>query len=401
MYDEVILDQLHQQGLTEPTLIQQRTYQPIREGENLLALAKTGTGKTLAYGLPVLERIKKIGGQAVIFEPTAELAVQVSTVLAPYAAALSLKTLGLIGSGNRQRQLEKLRQRRPAILVATPGRFFDILTAGKLQAANFRSLVIDEPDDVLEFQNLDLFQQLSQQLPILCQILLFGATISTPVARCETVFSRKFLQIDVRPDQQLKLQHEFLQVDNAHKLDFLQRLTRTKHFKGIIFFNNNRRLEHFAGILGHTKMHFAVLGTKMSSQARQHARRSFINGKVKLLLATDLAARGLDIPGVTDVVNFDLPDNQADYLHRAGRTGRMGKPGFVVTLGDDHDFRTLQQLVGQAVTVERVYFGKRGLTTKKPQIKPVHADKPKHKKRRRRSQRNKGYHPQKWRKEKK
>lgn len=400
MYDEVILNQLQEQGLKQPTLIQQRTYQLVKDGENLLALAKTGTGKTLAYSLPVLERIKKIGGQAVIFEPTAELAVQVSSVIAPYAAALGLKTLGLIGSGNSQRQLEKLRQRRPAILVATPGRFFDILAAGKLQPANFRSLVIDEPDDVLEFQNLNLFQNLSRQLPVLCQILLFGATISTPVARCETVFSRKFLQIDVRPDQQLKLHHEFLQVDNAHKLDFLQRLTREKHFKGIVFFNNNRRLEHFAGILGHTKMRFAVLGTKMSTQARQQARRRFIKGEVKLLLATDLAARGLDIPGVTDVVNFDLPANQADYLHRAGRTGRMGKTGFVVTLGDDHDFRVLRQLLGEEVVLERVYFGKRGLTAKQPQPQTAPVPKPTRKKHRKRSQRNKGYHPRKWRKEK-
>ncbi|MCI1359865.1 MAG: DEAD/DEAH box helicase, partial [Lactobacillus sp.] len=279
MYEETILKQLHEQGLHQPALIQAKTYQPIKDGENLLALAKTGTGKTLAYALPVLERIKKIGGQAVIFEPTAELAVQVSDVIMPFAKALGLKTLGLIGSGNRQRQLQKLRERRPAILVATPGRFFDILSTGKLQAANLRSLVIDEPDDVLEFQNLDLFQSLSRQLPVLCQVLLFGATMSTSVARCETVFSRKFLQIDVRAEQELKLHHEFLQVDNAHKLDFLQRLTRSKHFKGIVFFNNNRRLEHFAGILGHTKLRFAVLGTKMSSQARQQARRRFIKSE--------------------------------------------------------------------------------------------------------------------------
>ncbi|MCH3906644.1 MAG: DEAD/DEAH box helicase [Lactobacillus sp.] len=400
MYEETILKQLHEQGLHQPALIQAKTYQPIKDGENLLALAKTGTGKTLAYALPVLERIKKIGGQAVIFEPTAELAVQVSDVIMPFAKALGLKTLGLIGSGNRQRQLQKLRERRPAILVATPGRFFDILSTGKLQAANLRSLVIDEPDDVLEFQNLDLFQSLSRQLPVLCQVLLFGATMSTSVARCETVFSRKFLQIDVRAEQELKLHHEFLQVDNAHKLDFLQRLTRSKHFKGIVFFNNNRRLEHFAGILGHTKLRFAVLGTKMSSQARQQARRRFIKSEVKLLLATDLAARGLDLPGVTDVVNFDLPANQADYLHRAGRTGRMGKPGFVITLGDDHDARSLRQLVGDEIKIERVYFGKSGLTTKAPQAKVEPAPKPNHKKHRQRRQRNKGYHPQKWRKEK-
>lgn len=400
MYEGPIQSKFQEQGFKQPTLIQKQTYQAIKDGENLLALAKTGTGKTLAYGLPVLERVKKIGGQAVIFEPTAELAVQVSQVLRPYVQVMGFKMLGLIGSGNRQRQADKLRHRQPAVLVATPGRFFDFLQGGQVEAENLRSLVIDEPDDVLEFQNLSLFQALSQDLPVLCQVLLFGATMSTPVARCERVFGRQFLKIDVRPQQRLHLVHEFLQVDNAHKLDFLQRLVRNRHFKGIVFFDNNRRLEHFAGILGHTKLRFAVLGTDMPARARQQARQRFRKGQVKVLLATDLAARGLDVPGVTDVVNFDLPISRADYLHRAGRAGRMGRLGFVVTLGDDHDARNLAKLIGSQAELHQVYFGRKGLTSKRPHQSNSPAVKAKRRKRRARNRKNKGYHPRKWKEEK-
>lgn len=400
MYEGPIKSKFKEQGFNQPTLIQKQTYQVIRDGENLLALAKTGTGKTLAYGLPVLERLKRIGGQAVIFEPTAELAVQVSQVLRPYVQVLGFQMLGLIGSGNRKRQADKLRRRHPAVLVATPGRFFDFWQGGQIQAGNLRSLVIDEPDDVLEFQNLSLFQALSQDLPLLCQVLLFGATMSTPVARCEAVFQRQFLKIDVRDQQQLHLVHEFLQVDNAHKLDFLQRLVRNRHFKGIVFFDNNRRLKHFAGILGHTKLRFAVLGTDMPSSARQQARQRFIKGQVKVLLATDLAARGLDIPGITDAVNFDLPISRADYLHRAGRAGRMGQLGFVVTLGDDHDARDLAKLTGSQINLHQVFFGRHGLTSKRPHRPANQPGKPKRRKRRARARKNKGYHPRKWKEEK-
>lgn len=396
MYSQAIAKELKKKGLVRPTLIQERSWPIVMAGDNLFALSKTGTGKTLAYLLPVLEKKAQQEGQAVIFEPTSELALQTNQIAQNYAQALGLKTLALAGSGSRKRQLEKLRGRKPQVLIVTPGRFFDLLAAKKIKARALQILVLDEPDDLLEFKTLALFEDLGQQAPQ-AQVLLFGASASANSRRCEEIFDRPFIQLDVRNEQRLHLRHYFLQVDNRHKLDYLKRVTRLPHFKGIVFFDNNERLNQFASILGHSKLRFAVLGTGQSKQERSRARQAMLTGKVRLLLATDLAARGLDLPGLTYVINFDLPENWSVYLHRSGRTGRMGRAGTCLTLGDDHDGRRLTALLADHVVLQRVWFGKKSLVKKQPQTNKVV---PKKHKKRLRDRKNKGYHVAKWRSKK-
>lgn len=393
MYPQAIAKELNKQGLVRPTLIQERSWPLIMAGDNLFALSKTGTGKTLAYLLPVLEKMTQQEGQAVIFEPTSELALQTNQIAQPFAQALGIKTLALAGSGSRKRQLEKLRDRKPQLLLATPGRFFDLLGAKKIKAQDLQILVLDEPDDLLEFNTLSLFEDLSEQAPQ-AQVLLFGASASANSRQCEEIFNRPFVQLDLRNEQQLHLRHYFLQVDNRHKLDYLKRVVRLPHFKGIVFFDNNERLNQFASILAHSKLRFAVLGTSQSKQERSKARQAMLTGKVRVLLATDLAARGLDLPGLTYVVNFDLPENWSVYLHRSGRTGRMGKSGTCLTLGDDHDGRRLAALVTGHADLKRVWFGKKSLVKKQP---TGQKEVPKKNKKRLRDRKNKGYHGAKWR----
>jgi superfamily II DNA/RNA helicase len=393
MYSQAIAKELKKQGLVRPTLIQERSWPLVMAGDNLFALSKTGTGKTLAYLLPVLEKMAQQEGQAVIFEPTSELALQTNQIAQSYAQALGIKTLALAGSGSRKRQLEKLRERKPQVLIATPGRFFDLLGAKKIKAQDLQILVLDEPDDLLEFKTLSLFEDLEKRTPQ-AQILLFGASASQNSRQCEDLFNRTFIQLDLRNEQRLHLRHYFLQVDNRHKLDYLKRVVRLPHFKGIVFFDNNERLNQFASILAHSKLRFAVLGTSQSKQERSKARQAMLTGKVRVLLATDLAARGLDLPGLTYVVNFDLPENWSVYLHRSGRTGRMGKAGTCLTLGDDHDGRRLAALVAGHVDLKRVWFGKKSLVKKQPTARKEVPEK--HKKRLR-DRKNKGYHGAKWR----
>lgn len=403
MYQEKIQAVLTREHKTKPTLIQTETYEAILNGVSLVALAKTGTGKTLAYSLPSLERVEKgQPNQLVIFAPTTELAVQIRHAINPYIAALGLSGVSLVGAGNRRRQEEVLKKKHPEVVVATPGRFFDFFSSSRIKVKQIKTLIIDEADDILEFTKMELLSSLGQNLPSSSQILLFGATDSQITKNAEELFARQFLLIDVRNRQKSQVKHYFLQVDNAHKIDFLQKMTKLDSFKGILFFDSNQTMLKVAGILGHTKTKFQLLSNDFSKGRREEALRDLALGRNKLLLATDLAARGLDIPDVTYVINYDIPSEVNTYLHRAGRTGRMNKEGHVVTLGDDHDFRDLKTLLADELEVSRVYFAGYHLSEKKPEKKkkeqaekptatPKHKDsKKKHKKRK---NKNKGYHP--------
>lgn len=402
MYQEKIQAVLEKEHKTKPTLIQKETYDAIRNGASLVALAKTGTGKTLAYALPVIEKTE-IGASnsVVIFAPTTELAVQIRHAINPYLHAMGLKGISLVGAGNRKRQEDQLKKQHPEVIVATPGRFFDFFSSGRIKIDQIRTLIIDEADDILEFTKMELISSLGQNLKSGSQVLLFGATDSEITRDAEELFARNFLLVDVRNEQTSATKHYFLMVDNAHKIDFLQKMTKLDNFKGILFFDSNETMMRFAGIFGHTKTKFDLLANEFGKERRERALRNLGAGKTKLLLATDLAARGLDIPGLTYVINFDIPSEVNTYLHRAGRTGRMNKEGYVVTLGDDHDFRDLKKLLSDEVEIKRVYFAGYHLSEEKPKpkkqkqakkkdVKPITKKKAKHKKRK---NKNKGYHP--------
>lgn len=391
---------LTKSGITKPTLIQTKTNKLILEGASLVALAKTGTGKTLAYALPSLERISQGSPNGlIIIAPTTELAVQIRHAINPFIHAIGLTGITLVGAGNRKRQEDNLKKKHPEVVVATPGRFFDFYSSNRIKAEQIKTLVIDEADDVLEFSKMNLLSSLGQNMSPAAQILLFGATESEITQKADELFNRKFTLVDVRPEQKTTVHDYFLQIDNAHKIDFVQRLMRLEHFKGILFFDSNQTMMRFAGILAHTKTKFGLLANEFGKQKREQALQDFKSGRTKLLIATDLAARGLDIPGVTYVVNYDIPSEINTYLHRAGRTGRMGAKGYVVTLGDDHDQRDLKNLLAGTVDLERVYFAGISLSTKQPvkkknlnnNQKPKElAKKRKHKKKK---NKNKGYHP--------
>lgn len=399
MYQEEIKQILLKQHKDKPTLIQKASYDAIRNGASLVGLAKTGTGKTLAYALPSLERVQKGNANSVIIiAPTTELAVQIRHAINPFIHALGLKGVSLVGAGNRKRQEDNLKKKHPEVVVATPGRFFDSFSSNRIKINQIKTLIIDEADDILEFAKLELLSSLGQNLGSDSQVLLFGATDSEITRDAEEIFNRHFLLVDVRNEQKSTTKHYFLQVDNQHKIEFLQRMTKLDHFKGILFFDSNKTMMRFAGIFGHTKTKFELLANEFGKQSREKALSDLASGKTKLLLATDLAARGLDIPGVTYVINFEIPSEPNTYLHRAGRTGRMNAKGYVVTLGDDHDYRDLKKLLADQIEVERVYFAGYHLTTKKPKLKKKEEKKTvkttvRKKKSKKKRNKNKGYHP--------
>ncbi len=312
--------------------------------------------------------------------------------------------MALVGSGNRSRQIEQLKKRKPEILVVTPGRFFDLFSDNKIKLSKIQKLVIDEADDILEFTKLELLSSLGQNLTTTSQVVLFGATESSVTQEAEELFAANYVLIDVRPEQKRTVEHYFLKVTNRYKIQFLQRLVKLDGFKGILFFDSNETLEKFARIFSHSQTKFDLLTNNQPKTRRQKAINDLVAGKTRLLLATDLAARGLDIPKLTYVVNYELPEDENTYLHRAGRTGRMGHDGFVVTLGDDHDLRDMRKLLSD-IDLKQVYFKGFGLSTEKPkktekkQLEKAVSNEvkkaKKHHKKRKRNQKNKGYHPRK------
>ncbi|MEB3364246.1 DEAD/DEAH box helicase [Lactobacillus sp. R2/2] len=221
--------------MTEPTLIQEKTRTPILNGASCIALAKTGTGKTLAYALPSLEKVAQgKPNSLVIIAPTTELAVQIRHAINHFIQALKLTGITLVGAGNRQRQEDNLKE-APRSCGCNSRQVFDFFSAGRIKIDQIRTLVIDEADDVLEFNKMELLSSLGQNMTPDSQILLFGATESEITQQAPEIFARQFEKIDVRPDQKTTVKNYFLQIDNAHKIDFIQRLLRLDGFKGILF----------------------------------------------------------------------------------------------------------------------------------------------------------------------
>jgi len=411
-------------GFSDQTVIQTAVYQPLKADQSVVGLAPTGSGKTLAFGLPLLEKLVPGDGlQLLILSPSQELAIQTRDVLLPYAKAVGLALQGVTGSANVKRQIEKLKT-KPEVIVATPGRLLELITSGRIKLSALQTIVVDEADELLRDPGLDQVRQIVMGSPADVQLAFFSATASPIMRELDKWFGQEVEWIDVRDldHTQGPVEHLFIQTDRKHQVDWLRRLAHMPKFKALVFFNQNASLEKAAGILRHQAVKFAVLSRTGRQVARQKALTDFRQGKITLLLVTDLAGRGLDIPHLPAVINFDVPKRQAAYIHRAGRTGRMGASGYVITLGDDHDRRDLKKTFPEYV-IKRGYLVDNALTTTPPKReqlvepdevessnevmtpkttsrpKPVakkvtsaETPKPKHKKHRARDQKNKGKH---------
>lgn len=404
-------------GFEAQTPIQEAVYQPLKQDENIVGLAPTGSGKTLAFGLPLLEKLVPGDGlQLLILAPSQELAIQTRNVLRPYAQAVDLKLIGVTGSANVKRQLDQLKA-KPEVIVGTAGRLLELIESNKIKLFGLQSLVIDEADEMLREPGLTQVRTIAQHAPADVQLSFFSATNSPMFAQLDQWFGQDVRVIDVRARDhtQGEVQHLFIQTDNAHRAEWLRRLAHLAKFQALVFFNQNADQEKVAGILRHQAVKFAVLSRHDRQVVRAQALTNFRKGKLTLLLVTDLAGRGLDIPKLPAVINYGAPKRAEAYIHRAGRTGRMGAAGYVLTLGDDHDRRDLQKLVpqydirrgyiddGKLSTIlpekrEEAATGKPRPTDKKavvvhgkPAVPPTpKVVKPKHKKNRLRDRKNKG-----------
>lgn len=331
------------------TAIQEAVQKPLEEDKTVFGIAPTGSGKTLAFTWPLLPKVMKgQGTQILVLEPSQELALQTTRVMREWAALLGLKVHSATGGTNLRRQTERLKKERPEVVVGTPGRILHLLDTRDLKLNNLATLVIDEADDLLRDDTQAVVEDIERATPLDTQLAFFSATQSTTLEQLDVLFGRNLVKIDVRAQDHSRgpVKHGLVVARTmSDKAVMLERLSQTKNFRALVFFTSIKTLHYTASRLRHDGISSATLGGRQRQTERETVMRQFRKHQVKLLLTTDVAARGLDIPKLPAVVNFELPNAADGYVHRTGRTGRQGEPGLVVNLGDDHDFRDLKKLL--------------------------------------------------------
>lgn len=337
-----------EQQFKAQTPIQAAVWEKLTQGDNIFGLAPTGTGKTLAFLLPILSRIdpKVKQTQVLILAPSQELAMQTTAVAREWGALVDVSVTSLIGGANGRRQADKLKKDKPHIVVGTLGRVLTMLDGGTLKLNGLQTVIFDEADAMLSDERRDSLQELAAQLPTDVQLGLFSATSGVDLKYVADTFGQEVRPVSVGTDAPAAITHEFQYVDQKAKASLLIQLARNKQ-QALVFFNTISGLVNMQATLRHAHASVMSIGSNDKRQVqRADALRLFKKGEVSLLLVTDVAARGLDIEDLPLVVNAQLPQRKKTYIHRAGRTGRMGKPGRVLNLGNDHDIRDLKRELG-------------------------------------------------------
>ena len=362
-----LLRALADAGYTVPTPIQTQAIPLVLAGEDVLGGAQTGTGKTAAFGLPLLQRLtegnKPATGprkpRALILVPTRELAVQVADSLRAYGKYARLNVTTIFGGAGMGPQVDNLR-RGVDILVATPGRLIDHMQQGSAKLDAVEVLILDEADRMLDMGFLPAMKRILSRVPAERQTLLFSATFEPRIKQLALEFMRDPKQVQVAAQNTIAatIQHRAHPVDGSRKRDLLIDILTTRHTEQVLVFGKtkhgcNRLAEQLetAGLPA-----LAIHGNK-SQAARQKALNQFKSGKARILVATDVAARGLDIPNLPLVINHDLPMVAEDYIHRIGRTGRNGAQGEAISLVSPDEaplLRQIQRLLKADIALEAV-----------------------------------------------
>jgi len=364
--DPRIQQSIDKAGFTEATEIQQRAIPVVLSGADLMASAQTGTGKTAAFVLPALQRIlrpsKKSGNgpRVLVLTPTRELAMQVNQNIRQLSRFSKASTGSIIGGMAYGPQLRMLRGRLD-LLVATPGRLLDHMEQGKVDYSRLEILVLDEADRMLDMGFIDAVKDIAAATPKERQTLLFSATLEGPVLKIAKQLLKKPESIALAASNQRhkSIQQHMHHADSkAHKQKLLEHHLESGYlFKSLVFTATKRGAEQVAKVLRGKNLKSAALHGDMSQNKRRQTVENLRKGRIDTLVATDVAARGLDIKDISHVINYDLPTVAEDYIHRIGRTGRASATGCAISLVGPADWKKLSQiekLIGQKVKREVV-----------------------------------------------
>jgi superfamily II DNA/RNA helicase len=342
---------LEAMGITQPFAIQTMTLPIALSGHDLIGQARTGTGKTLGFGVPLLQRITSVGEggpagraglpQALVVVPTRELAVQVSKDLDNAGKVRGIRVVTIYGGRAFEPQVETLRK-GVDVVVGTPGRLLDLARQGHLDLSAVQVLVLDEADEMLDLGFLPDVERILEQLPTERQTMLFSATMPGPVVTMARRFMRQPTHIRAEePDEKRTVPNTQIVVYRAHSMDKAEVLARILQAQGrgltMVFCRTKRTCDKVAADMVERGFAAAAVHGDLGQGAREQALRAFRSGKIDVLVATDVAARGIDVQDVTHVINYQCPDDASTFLHRIGRTGRAGASGVAVTFVDWDD----------------------------------------------------------------
>lgn len=355
---------LHEEGYTIPTPIQQQSIPILLKGKDLLGCAQTGTGKTAAFAIPILQRMnvhhdtargrRKI--RALVVTPTRELATQIGESFKVYGKYTSLKNTVIFGGVKQGAQVEALR-RGIDILVATPGRLLDLINQGYISLRDIEYFVLDEADQMLDMGFIHDIKKIIALLPVRRQSLFFSATMHPNIV----ALSRKILgnpeRVTVQPEQTTaeKVGQSLYYVTKKNKLGLLTHLLQTREMESVLVFSRTKHgANKIVKLLAREGFQSAAIHGNKSQRAREVALDDFKKGKINILVATDIAARGIDIDELSYVVNYDLPNVPESYVHRIGRTGRAGSSGLAISFCDAEErsyLKDIEKLIKQKVQV--------------------------------------------------
>lgn len=345
---DVLLESITQVGFKKPTPIQEAAIPALMEGNDIIGQAQTGSGKTAAFGLPIIDMIQERDRriQALILTPTRELAIQVSDALHNYGKHKRIETLAIYGGQAYERQFRGL-QRGVHIVVGTPGRVMDHMRRGTLKLDDLRFFVLDEADEMLDMGFVDDIETILSEVPEDRQTALFSATMPQRIANLANTYMRDPKRISVRGKEMTvaEINQTSYEFPRGKKVEALARILEAENpTSAIIFCRTKRNVDELGESLLQRGLPVETLHGDLSQVQRDRVMRRFRNGQAQILISTDVAARGLDIPEVSHVINYDVPESHETYVHRIGRTGRAGRTGEAITLVSPRDFRWLRQV---------------------------------------------------------
>ncbi|AGT30640.1 DEAD/DEAH box helicase [Geobacillus genomosp. 3] len=330
-----VMKAVERMGFEETTPIQAKTIPLSLQNKDVIGQAQTGTGKTAAFGIPIVEKVDVKNGavQALVVAPTRELAIQVSEELYKIGAVKRVRVLPIYGGQDIERQIRALKK-HPHVIVGTPGRILDHINRGTLRLEHVHTVVLDEADEMLNMGFIEDIEAILRHVPTERQTLLFSATMPDPIRRIAERFMNEPELVKVKAKEMTvpNIQQYYLEVHEKKKFDILTRLLDIQAPElAIVFGRTKRRVDELAEALNLRGYAAEGIHGDLSQAKRLSVLRKFKEGSIEILVATDVAARGLDISGVTHVYNFDIPQDPESYVHRIGRTGRAGKTGMAMT----------------------------------------------------------------------
>jgi ATP-dependent RNA helicase RhlE len=350
-----LLSALDALKFTTPTPIQHKAIPPASEGKDLVGIAQTGTGKTIAFAIPMIQHLAATGGKGLVIVPTRELALQVAAVIQQFAPAMGMRSAVVIGGESINRQVQELR-RNPDMIIATPGRLIDHIGQRTVNLSSVKVLVLDEADRMFDMGFAPQIEKIVAAVPKDRQTMLFSATMPDEIMKLASRHMKLPTRIEVaRPGTAAdKVEQELFIVSRGDKNALLAKLLDKYWGSVLLFVRTKHNAKKIARTIREMPHSAAEIHSNRSLAQRRDALEGFKSGKYRVLVATDIAARGIDVTGIELVINYDLPDEDGNYVHRIGRTGRAGQPGRAITFAapdQGADVRNIERLIRMQLPV--------------------------------------------------